>query len=360
MNIFTEKFEKSKHIRDEQYTQLLNYLSGQLKSAYEKRDKYFSPDYSSIEKYTETIEKYREDFKNMIGFPPPYNKKLPEAKEEFIGEDELCKIYRVFVSVAEDLDCYGILMVPKNNKGKAPLMLSLHGGSGCPELVCSFNGSENYNDASRRYVQEGFIVFSPLFTFLPCVDKDNTIIPRDVRSILDVRAKWLDSSLAAIEIFKVIKSLDYILTKSEVNSADVGISGLSYGGFYSLLITVLDQRIKYCVSSCYFNDRVLVNEIHPNELFDWTWKGMIGKFADAEIIGMICPRPCIIEVGTDDYFIPIEGARSEYIRAKKYYDMLGISERFKYIEFQGTHEYNLSAAIRYIREIRKNQLGFDY
>lgn len=353
MEKFTEKYEKSKHIRDEQYNQLVSYLANQLKLAYKKREDYFTPDYSSIENYKKSIIKYRMDFLNIIGYPPPYRETAVKAREEFVGEDDLCRIYRIFVTVSEDLECYGIYMVPKGLKGKAPLMLVLHGGAGCPELVCNFDGSENYNDASRRFLQEGFIVYSPLFSFWPFVDRDSTEIPKDMRSILDIRAKWLNTSLAAIEIFKVEKSLDFVLSKEEIDSNDVGVAGLSYGGFYSLLIAAIDLRIKYCISSCYFNDRVVVNEIHPGELFDWTWKGAIEKITDAEIVGMICPRPCIIEVGINDYFIPVEGARNEYNRARKYYDKLGISDRLKYIEFEGTHEFNLFEASEYVKKLRK-------
>ena len=355
MEGYIEKFEISKHIRDGQYRQLVDYLADQLETANSERSVFFAPDCESIDIYIRSIEYYRKCFLDIIGYPPPHQATHLPPREEYVGEDELCRIYRIYIPVAENLECYGLYMVPKTISGKAlkaPLMLSLHGGNGCPELLCNFVDSMNYNDASRRFLKEGFIVFSPLFTFWPYVDRDCTDIPKDVRSILDLRAKWIGSSLMSIEIFKVIKALDYLLAREEINSSDVGISGLSYGGFYAMLITAIDNRIHYCVSSCAFNDRVLVNQMHPGELFDWTWKGNIGKIADAEIIGMICPRPCIIEMGIKDYYVPIEGARTEYSRAKKHYDKLEIGERFTYLEFDGTHEYNLTEAIPQVMKIR--------
>ena len=69
-------------------------------------------------------------------------------REEIAGEDDLCTIRR-------------------------PLVLCLHGGLGCPELICNFDGSLNYSRAAP-----------------------------------DIQAKWIGSNIAAVELFKVTQALD--------------------------------------------------------------------------------------------------------------------------------------------------------
>ncbi|HEY5584219.1 MAG TPA: dienelactone hydrolase family protein [Ruminiclostridium sp.] len=348
MEKYYESFDQSNKIRHDQYNQLVNYLSEIIKDGYLASDKCFNPDFSSIEKYSESSEKYRQELEKIIGYPPPHHIEETKIKEEYVGEDDLCFIYRIYISVDVNLDCYGLYLIPKAIGKKAPLLLSFHGGGGCPELICNFERTDNYNDASRKFLKEGFIVFSPLFSFRSLVDGENTDIPQDMRSMLDNRAKWAGTSLAAIEVFKVRKALDYLLTRDEVDTERVGLAGLSYGGFYALLVTALDIRIKFCISSCYFNDRVIINEKHPFDFFDWTWKGSINEFSDAQLVALVCPRPCFIEVGLNDDLFPVKGARSMLERASEYYTKLGIKNRLHYFEFEGGHEFNLEF-LEYLR-----------
>ena len=235
-------------------------------------------------------------------------------------------------------------------------MLCFHGAGGCPEMICNIDSTANYNDASRRFVNEGYIVFAPLFSFASYADGDRTNIPANCRVILDVKAKWIGSSLAALELFKVEKAIDYLQTREEIDSEKVCVTGLSYGGFYSLLIAAIDTRIKMCISSCYFNNRIKINEKHPEVFSDWTWKGSIEKFSDVELIGLICPRGCIIEVGINDTAFNVNDARKESVFARDIYKKLGIAHKFKFIEFLGNHEFNLIETF----ELLKQNDGYEY
>lgn len=351
MEKYFEKYEDSKGIRHDQYNQLLDYLDDLSLKADTIRHSYFSPDYESPEKYAESLEKYRIDLKKTIGFPPPAEDIQTDVKEVFVGEDDLCYIYRLFIKIAKGIECYGIYMVPKASRAKMPLVLSFHGGANCPELICNFGGEENnHHDASRRFVAEGYIVFSPLFIYNCMAVENDTIIPVNVRDSMDQYTKWLGTSLPAVELFKVSKALDYLLTRPEVDENEIGVVGLSYGGFYALMISAIDARIKFCISSCYFNDRKLIREKYPAGFWDWYWYDSLAKFTDVELAGMICPRLLIIEVGTRDELFPVEGASSQAIPAAEYYKKLKIGDRFKYIEFDGVHEFNLIEAMSYIKE----------
>lgn len=341
MEKFFEKFEHSKNIRHEQSNQLIDYLSKTVKVCYLKSEDKFNPDFSSKEKYIEYTEYFRKKLAMTIGYPPPSENSEIKAREEYVGEDELCYIYRLFISVDVSMECYGIYMIPKSLDKKAPLLLCLHGGGGCPEMICNFERTDNYNNASRRFLSEGFIVFSPLFSFRSFADEENTDIPRNLRDILDIRAKWAGTSLVAIETFKVIKALDYLLAKDEIDIENVGVAGLSYGGFYALIVAALEARIKFCISSCYFNDRILVNEKHPADFYDLTWKGSINEFSDVQLVALICPRLCFIEVGVFDELFPVEGARAMITKARKFYKELELEDRLVYKEFEGGHEFNL-------------------
>jgi hypothetical protein len=352
MERYVEPFSASKHIRESQYGELDAYLLGAAQGATAARDAYFKPDHSSLSAYAKSLLAYRTDLRTIIGYPPPHVPTGAAVREEFVAEDDLCTIRRLHLPVAEGLESYGIYLLPRRRPERSPLMLCLHGGAGCPELICGFDGSQNYHDAARRLVGEGYAVFAPLFSFRAAVD-ERTAIPDDVRTRLDVRAKWIGSSLAAIELFKLKRALDHLLDRPEIDPDAAGVTGVSYGGFYALFFAALDERIRYCLSSCYLGERVDVNRRFPGELLDWTWNGMIARFADAEVISLICPRPCILESGTNDDMFPIEGARREYQRARRHYGALGVAENLVFIELEGTHEFDGVEAFRRLRRFRE-------
>ncbi len=58
----------------------------------------------------------------------------------------------------------GIYIVPKSASGKRPLMISMHGGGGSPE-VALFNGGANYHDMVRGAVKRGYVVYAPQHLF---------------------------------------------------------------------------------------------------------------------------------------------------------------------------------------------------
>jgi hypothetical protein len=158
------------------------------------------------------------------------------------------------------------------------------------------------------------------------------------RMTLDKKAKLIGTSIAAIDIHNIIKGLDAILERPEVDKNRIGMMGLSYGGFYALYTPAIDTRIKVSVSSCYFNDRAEVFG-GGGGLPDLHFFNLLDTFADAQIVGLICPRAFMIEVGIQDKLFNIDGARRETLRAQQCYKKLGIEDSYQYVEHSGGHEF---------------------
>ena len=60
-------------------------------------------------------------------------------------------------------------------------------------------------------------------------------LAKDTRNKTDERLRLIGTSLTAVEIAKISRSLDFILTRPEVDPARVAMVGLSYGGYYALV-----------------------------------------------------------------------------------------------------------------------------
>ena len=143
----------------------------------------------------------------------------------------------------------------------------------------------------------------------------------------------LGSSIAAMEIDGLMKYVDWLVSQPYIDPERIGMIGLSYGGFYTLYLAALDERIKAVLCSCYFNNKLRYNST------DWTWDGSSNIFGDAEIAAIIAPRKLWIQVGDNDELFNVRSAEKEYCRLQKLY---APHENLKFEIFPGVHEFGKS------------------
>lgn len=296
------------------------------------RKAYFKPDMSSVEKYKNSIVKYRHEFFKMLGWPLSDSLSGLEAVEplvEYVAEDSLGKIYRLSIEAIEGLTAYGLLFIPYTPSPHA-LIIALHGGQGTPELCSGFYGPSNYNDMTRRVLKKGFAVFAPQLQLW-----GEKYGPDRKRAKIDIQLKQLGSSITAVEIFKIMRSLDYLTARQDIDSKRIGMLGLSYGGFYTLFTSAADERIKAAVSSCFFNNRYMYDRE------DRIWFNSANLFLDPEVCALICPRPLYIEVGKKDEIFDVKYVDEEFQKVRTVYKMLGVDDRLGFKKFDGAHELDV-------------------
>lgn len=274
-------------------------------------------------------EKYRAEYCEMLGFPlnRPIDHTAPKVKSEYIGSDCECKVYRCQIEVFEDFYFYGILFLTDENE-KRPFVISQHGGLGTPELCSSFGDSSNYNNMTRRIVEKGVNVFAPQLLLWRT---ENTDEPQYDRKNLDGTLRMVGSSITAVEVYSIIKTLDYFCTKPYVDTEKIGMVGLSYGGYYTLNVAAIDKRIKSAVACSHFNDR---SKYHWS---DYCYQSASEKLLDAETALLIRPRKFQIFVGNRDELFDSETARAEYERIKEFDK--NADEWLSFCVFDGTHEF---------------------
>ncbi|SDD47883.1 Alpha/beta hydrolase family protein [Paenibacillus sp. UNCCL117] len=316
--------------RVQQYGELQAWVERERADANRYRQGRFRPSFASAEAYAQSAAEYRRQLCELLGRPLSglSGARTPsEAKIEDAAGHRLGGMFRLTVQAADGLSLYGLLFLP-DRAGPFPLVLVQHGGSGTPELCAGLYGPSNYNGIIRRFVQRGCAVFAPqLHLWAPGQG------PEKDRKTFDTRLKQLGSSIAAVEIFKLMRGLDYLQTREDIDCGRIGMAGLSYGGFYTLFTAALDERIKAAYSSCFFNNRFVY------DWSDWTWFDSGRRFLDAEIAGLVCPRPLYIELGLEDELFDVSHARVEAERVRSFYERLGLSGRLRYKEFQGGHEF---------------------
>ncbi len=317
---YTENKDASKQYKE-------NYLKG-IEAVIESRQKIAEAKrYEYIRNIFKTPEKFRGDFRKMLGWPLVHfcGDKLPKVKSELLSSEDGYKIYRMQFEILDGLFMTGLFFM-QDGEEKRPLVIVQHGGQGTPELISGIYGdTANYNDMLQRVRKYGVHVFAPqllLWNDTYGVDFD--------RKALDARLKRVGSSITAVEVFGITRIIDYF--ESEEYASSFGMVGLSYGGFYTLYTAAVDTRIKSAISCSFFNKRDAVG------WSDWTWLESAEKFDDAEIACLVYPRSLHIAMGNRDELFNSDDSVESFEKLISLCGDIG-TEWVKLDVFDGTHEF---------------------
>jgi len=339
---YEEDVAASNPIRTEQARELDGYIVAQAKDR-SRFHQLFQPNYASADAYRASTKRLRAAFAASIGYPPPGKPEDEPPAFKQIGQDSIGVYYRTRISVLPGVHAVGIYIVPKGLKGRAPIIIAMHGGGGSPE-VALFHGGANYHDMVRGGVKRGYCVWAPTHLFRA------EGFPGDVRTRMDSRLRLVGTSLTAIEIAKISRGLDVILKRPEVNRRRVAMVGLSYGGYYTLVTTALEPRIKAAVSSCYFG--VQEGRYAKDELSvpsDFRFRDRFTLFLDPDIAALICPRPLEIQAGSRDNASHREPGRRLAPQVAETYRRLGREQDFRFLVFEGGHEFHDATAWEFLK-----------
>ena len=340
---YEDDVANSNPLRAEQARELDEYVRAQKKDESRLRA-VFEPDYSSARAFEKSAEKYRAAFCASIGYPPPGGVPADSATFTQIGEDAIGTYYRAVIPVLPGVHAEGIYIVPKSLAGKAPLVISMHGGGGSPE-VALFHGGANYHDMVRGGAKRGYVVFAPQHLFSAPGH------PKDIRQRTDDRLRLVGTSLTAVEIAKITRSLDALLKRPEVDPARVGMVGLSYGGYYALVTPAIDTRIKVAVSSCYYG--VQEGRYERDELSvpsDFKFPDRFTLFRDSNLVALICPRALQIQAGSKDDADHRDPGKSLAPVSQSYYQKLNLPDHFQHLIFEGGHMFHDESAWAFVKK----------
>jgi dienelactone hydrolase len=304
----------------------------------------FEPDTASVAAYERSLEPTRDQLRQFFGVPPGAREGRI-TKFEQIGEDRHCLVFRVWVEVIEGVEAYGLYLQPKQSAGKAPLLIAQHGGGGNPEAICDLDTRDNYRGFGPEAVKRGYGVWAPGLA-MRCDYCGDPAIPGANREQLDQKLKQGGTSIIGLELHQIIESTRALIkARPEIDAERVGMTGLSWGGFYTMYVTALSPFIKAAAPAAFFKDyddiRVRTEEGKARS----PDRELVGGLSHAEAVALICPRPCFVQMGEKDPVVPIAGARKETARAAAFYRKLGLADRYEFHVHNGGHVYDTKAIL---------------
>jgi dienelactone hydrolase len=320
-----------------------------LEQTYQNTKRSHSFNARNIQEWSEWRESLKSKFIGVLAIPPndmtDLNPKVLEHKEfkDYIRE-------RVEYSVDPNLRVPAYLLLPKNQKGPLPAVIACPGhGYGSkdvvglsPDGVSERIGYSYHKDFAIELVKRGYVVLVP-----------EVIGFGDRRLVEDMEKEPNENScfrlatyllmvgktLAGQRVYELQKGIDFLLTCKEVDATRVGCMGFSGGGQIAAYTAAIDDRIKAVVISGYTN--TFKNSIlSMRHCLDNYLPGILQYAEMPDLIGLIAPRPLLIESGIRDHLFPIEAAELAFSKINNIYTTIGKPNQIKWDNFDGEHEIN--------------------
>lgn len=326
--------EQEAAYQEEQRSQLEAYFDKRLAESYAQRAAVWKRDFSSVAAYEKSIAPWRKRFADYLGGMDYTPAKL-DVREEAIRETETYVAKRVWIKAFDEVEVYGILLLPKKYSGKRPALMCLHGMAGTPELVCGIvDKSDYHNRFGLQAVERGYVVFAPVMM---------NAGPK--RNWLDRKAIMVGERMQGLEQFKIMRLVDYLAARPDVAADRIGVYGISWGGRTAMYAAALDPRLAACAVSGHFMESTqkmtkpspfytAYIEVAENYAF---FSKQATEFADADLCSMICPRPLHIEQGREDKVAYWKVAQEEFKTVQGYYEKLHVVDRATFEVFEGGH-----------------------
>jgi dienelactone hydrolase len=243
------------------------------------------------------------------------------------------------------------VLSPRNGRcSRLPAILCAHGHDGhnsAKEAVAGVEGApgaretiEAFNsDYARQLALRGYVTMAPDWrAFGERYDRSG-IEGRDPCNVVQNSLSWLGYSLLSLDVFDARAALDYLQSRRDVDPDRLGMVGLSYGGRVTTFTAALDERVRVAVVSGALNlfaERIRARGSCGSQVV----RGLLEWGDVPEVLGLVAPRPLLVERGRRDALLPEDSFRDGFSRLQAIYRAAGVSERLAKDEFDGGHRFH--------------------
>ena len=295
---------------------------------------------------------FEKEFRKLLGlFPDP----VPLQAE--IIERKVFPTYvreKVVFNSEQFMSVPAWICSPKKNSEtvKHPAVVCCHGhGLGKDALAGILSNGKSGVDYQKRLAVElaenGYVAIAPDWR---CFGErreppENLTHPRDICDLAHVTVESFGYNLLTLDIWDGMKTVDYLETRDDVDRSRIGCVGCSFGGTMAMFLSAADSRISAACVSGYLMATGKCS--FTGTCGSQTLPGLLALGDRAEVAGLICPRPLLIQIGEYDSTFPACHALKEYERLQHIYRTAGIDDRLGLDRFDGCHEIHLAPILEW-------------
>lgn len=342
------------------------------------RDQY---PYSFLAGRFQTVEEYRKAGREVVfeelGYRPP----AVPAAAEVLDRQDMGEFVRekILFSTTADFRVPAYVHIPRGLKGRAPAIVDLHSHGGMflfgKEKVIDFGRNHpvmteyhkvNYGGrpTTTELVRRGYVVITTdAFMFgerrllmdpdlkygwersrysvedarhlsAVCASKESTL----AKSLMLAGMTW-----EGIVLWDDIRTVDYLISRPEVDPQRIGCVGISFGGYRSFYLAGMDDRI---AAACVVGFMSVVKPMARRHIDTHSWVHFvptIHRFLDwPDIVGMRAPRPLLVLQCRRDGLFPLSGMQESVDKISAIYHQAGAPERFTSRFYDVPHQFNVA------------------
>jgi dienelactone hydrolase len=139
-------------------------------------------------------------------------------------------------------------------------------------------------------------------------------------------------------VYDVMRTIDLIATRPELDSSRVGCVGISGGGTCTLFSAALEPRIRAALVSGYLNTfRDSIGSI--SHCIDNYVPGVLNWAEMYDIAGLIAPRAFFVESGRRDDIFPVEASIESFRNVSAIYKVFDAGDRAEQEVFDDAHSF---------------------
>jgi dienelactone hydrolase len=286
---------------------------------------------------------------------------------------------KIYFNTTPDIRVHGYLLIPKNVRLPAPALIALHDHGAFyfwgKEKLVEMEDEHPSLTAFKRQYYEGISIASALARqgYVVIVidmfywgerrmllesdpadwrDRPTTITPERIAKF-NQRASQNEQLVGrtihaagftwpGVIFWDDIRTVDYLVTRPEVDKKRIGCVGLSVGGFRSCHLAALDDRIKAAVvvgwmtSFPYQLKRHVLNTIGHTMLVPGLYRQL--DYPDVATLAM--PSALLVINGSKDVLFQPDGVRAAFDKLTACYKKAGAPEKLRLRLYDTPHEFN--------------------
>jgi cephalosporin-C deacetylase-like acetyl esterase len=278
-------------------------------------------EFQSVASWEKVKEQRRLELLDMLGLEPlpqrsPLNARItgvidkPEYTIEKLAFESLPKIFAT-----------ANLYLPKRRSNRVPAVIYV-----CGHAISPQGSKVMYQHHAITFAKQGYacLIIDPIQI------AETFALHHGVYNL--EMAEWYARGYtpAGVEVWNVIRALDYLETRPEVDKSRFGITGRSGGAAMSWFSAAVDSRLKVVVP-------VMGNSTYAANVAANTQKGHCDCMFPINTYGhdlmtqgaLIAPRPLYMMHGKQDTLFPIPGYEEFEAKVGAFYRAYGSGEKFK-------------------------------
>lgn len=225
------------------------------------------------------------------------------------------------------------LAVPANAVGPMPAVVAIHGHGG--DRMTPFDPEQAiYKVFGSQLAQRGFVVISTSVGQHEVFEEGRTLMGE--------------------RLWDLMRCIDYLRSRDDVEPARTGCAGLSLGGEMAMWLGAMDTRVRATVSAGFLT---MMDQMERNHCMCWKFEGLRERVDWPDVYAMIAPRALQCQNGLkepeNDFTVPL--ARKALEQVQVAYRDFDAADRVELDVHDGGHEIDLEPLLAFFeRQLRSD------